>query len=103
MDLYDRITQLLNEQGITRKKMSKDIGVSYDTLNALFKRRTERVRLELIQSIARYLNTTVDFLAFGEEHHPTLKDTLDNIYEGLSDDLKNELVNYARYLQNKNN
>ncbi len=103
MDLYDRITQLLSEKGISRRKLAKDIDIPYQSLSSLFNRRSEKVSLDLIQDIAKYLGTTVDYLAFGESEKPNAKDVLITIFDSLDDSKKNELVNYARYLQNKDN
>jgi len=48
MDFYDRISILLSKNMVTRKQMCEDLNISYHTLNSLYKRRTERMPLEMI-------------------------------------------------------
>ena len=101
MDVYDRITQKLKESNITRKELSEMIGVSYHTLNGLFKRKSKRLSIDILQSISKVLNVTSHYLAFGEEKNEFLiKDELMLVFESLSFEKQNELLKYAKYLKN---
>jgi transcriptional regulator with XRE-family HTH domain len=86
---------------VTRKQMCEDLNISYHTLNSLFKRRTERMPLEMIQKIAEYLKTTVEYLAFGTESTVINVDSeLMEIVKSLDQHKKDELLKFAKYLKN---
>lgn len=102
MDFYDRFKQLLALNNVTRKQLCLDLGISYHTLSALMQRRTERMPLEMVQKIAKYLNTTVDYLAFGETEKPKgVDDEIIDIVKSLSNTKKNELLKFAKYLKSE--
>jgi len=99
MDIYDRIHELLKINHKTRKEMCYAINLSYYTYNSLYQRRTKRIQFDIIQSIARYLNTTAHFLAFGDTPIVSTKETeLLGIFKQLSGDKQIELIKYAHYL-----
>jgi transcriptional regulator with XRE-family HTH domain len=99
MDIYDRINELLSQNHKTRKEMCEAINLPYSTYNSLYQRRTERIKFEIVQNIARYLNTTTDYLAFGKEKKAPSKETeLLLVFNRLPDDKKSELIKYANYL-----
>ena len=67
MDFYDRINLLLKEQKSSKTKMSDALNIPYNTISCWFKRRSNKVDLEVIKKIASYLNTTPEYLATGNE------------------------------------
>ena len=102
MDFYDRIKELLMKRKVTRKQMCEDLNISYHTLSSLYQRRTERMPLEMIQKIAKYLNTTVEYLAFGTvEKVRGIEDELFDIIKLLNDSKKDELLKFAKYLKSE--
>jgi len=101
MDIYDRISQLLITKGKTRKEMCQDLKIPYSTLNSLYQRRTERIKFDMVQDIAKYLNTTVEYLALGKEYQLSPKDELVRIFEALNDSDKKQLLEFAKYLKNR--
>lgn len=101
MDIYDRISQLLITKGKTRKEMCQDLKIPYSTLNSLYQRRTQRINFDMIQDIAKYLNRTVEYLALGIEHQMSPKDELIIIFESLNDSDKKQLIEFAKYLKNR--
>lgn len=69
MNIYERITFLLNEQQKTRKDLCRKTGISYSTLTSLFQRRSKLMHLETLQKIAEYLGVTIDYLVTGDRTH----------------------------------
>lgn len=102
MDFYDRVNLLLKENKMTRKELGESIGISYDTINGLFKRRSYRIKLELVEKIASVLGTTTDYLAKGTSlnNNPHL-DELISIFNSLPVRQQNEIMNFAYYVADK--
>lgn len=76
------------------------INISYDTLNGLFKRKSKRMSIDILQLIAKKLDVSVHYLAFGEEKMEfTVKNDILLIIDSLSPDKQNELLKYAKYLK----
>ncbi|MDG0887898.1 helix-turn-helix domain-containing protein [Paracholeplasma manati] len=101
MDIYDRINELLEKNQKTRKEMCDELGISYHTLNSLYKRRTERIKFQMVQEIANYLGTTSDYLAFGNDTVVSYKDKFIDIIGKLNDEDRADLFKYAEYLYSK--
>lgn len=66
MDMYDRIEQILDEERISKRKLSIDLEIPYTTLVSMFNRRSLSVDIETIKKIAHYLNVDLDFLIAGD-------------------------------------
>ena len=81
VDLYDRIDVLLKAMNSNRTKMCETIGISYNTLSSLYKRRSKNMDLETIQKIALYLGTTVEYLFTGNEKPATTISNLVVVYD----------------------
>lgn len=103
MDIYDRVTKLLKEQNISRRQMAEDIDVSYNTLNSLFRRKSDRIKLDIVQAMAKYLGTTSDFLAFGKEFKISNVDALTIVYNKLDPDKQKQLLKFAEFLAESKN
>lgn len=67
MDIYDRIDLKLQEKKTSRRKMCNDLDIPYSTLTSFYLSRSGNMTLSTIQKIARYLDTTMDYLVNGEE------------------------------------
>ncbi len=68
MDIYDRITKILDEKKITRKDLSDGTGISYNTLTSQFQRKSDNMKLDTIVTIARFLKVSVEYLVTGSEN-----------------------------------
>lgn len=69
LDFYERIKLLAKNKNISIKYMIEACGINYDSYNSC-KRYGNLPRADEALSIARYLNTTVEFLVTGEETNP---------------------------------
>lgn len=59
MSCIQRIEQLLKEKGISRNKMSEDIGIGNSAFYT-WQKRGSVPKGEILQKIAQYLDTTTD-------------------------------------------
>lgn len=64
--LYERITSLCKDKGVSGSRMCLDLGLSKSTLSDLKSGRKKGVSTATAQKIAAYLNVSVGFL-LGEE------------------------------------
>ena len=78
MDFYDRLNGMLAEKRITKRKLCIDLEIPYTTLASMFQRRSNSIDLETIKKIASYLDTTLEYLATGNEQYKFKKDCPDN-------------------------
>ena len=67
MNCIQRIEQLLKEKGISRNKMSEDIGIGNSTFYT-WQKRGSTPKGEILQKIAQYLDTTTDYLLGNENN-----------------------------------
>lgn len=67
MDFYDRLNGILAEKRITKRKLCIDLDIPYTTLASMFQRRSNSIDLDTIKKIASYLDTTLEYLATGNE------------------------------------
>lgn len=62
MAIGKRIEDLARERKINLKELSRQANVSYNTLYAIVKRNNDSVRPDILQSVAKALNVSVDEL-----------------------------------------
>ena len=79
--LYDRITELCKEKGVSGSRMCLDLGLSKSTLSDIKSGRKKGISTATAQKMAAYLNVSVDYLLGEEEQKEkpvlTKKDELD--------------------------
>ena len=68
MDYYERIESLLKEKNDTAKNMCREIGLSYNTFTGQKKRKSKNIDMQIVQKIAKYLNTTSEYLINGNDY-----------------------------------
>ncbi|WOO36050.1 helix-turn-helix transcriptional regulator [Anaerocolumna sp. AGMB13020] len=73
--MYDIFEKLLNQNGITAYKVSKDTGISTATLTQ-WKNGTSMPKQDKMQIIANYFGVTLDYLVTGKEISNTKEITL---------------------------
>ena len=64
--LYERITDLCKEKGVSRSRMCLDLGLSKSTMSNMKNGRQAGISTETAQKIASYFNVSVGYL-LGEE------------------------------------
>lgn len=68
MDYYERIESLLKKKNDTAKNMCREIGLSYNTFAGQKKRKSKNIDMQTVQKIAKYLNTTSEYLINGNDY-----------------------------------
>lgn len=112
MNFAQRVIQILNEQGISRKQFYKDLHFGKNQIR-YWELHDIDPRSEILGAILRYLNISADYLKSktniknppSEESEPVYLDSdvkfiLDE-YNDLSPSGKEKLVDYLRYLAQK--
>lgn len=54
------IQQKLKEQGLTRYELAKRIGVTYPTIDNIYKGNSSSIKLDILESICKELDCTLD-------------------------------------------
>ena len=66
------IQQKLKEQGLTRYELAKRIGVTYPTIDNIYKGTSTSIKFNILEGICKELNCTPnDILIMGEYPTPT--------------------------------
>ena len=62
MTLTNKLKQLMNERGLTKADVSRGAGLPYTTVDGLFKKDTENVKLSTLKALATFFECTIDSL-----------------------------------------
>lgn len=91
-NLYDRIDILLKEKHFSQKDLAKEIGLSSAQTYAQWKLRNSMLGADIACKIAKYLNTTVEYLVSGNDTSP---------FESENKQLKLKLEQIAKILNDE--
>ena len=62
MDLLEKINHLMILQDINRAELSRRTGIPYTTIDGLYKKGYDNIKLSTLQKLANYFDVTLDFL-----------------------------------------
>lgn len=62
MNFLEKLDKLMQEKGINKSILSKESGIPYTTIDGIYKKGYENIKLSTIKKIASYFNTTIDYL-----------------------------------------
>lgn len=106
MNTIERITELLNKEGISAAKMMRELGFS-SGLFSQWKSGKQNPSADKLAKIAEYLHTTTDYL-LGTESNPSatvtdddLKFALFNGADGITDEMFAEVKWFARVVKER--
>ncbi|MBE7682056.1 MULTISPECIES: helix-turn-helix domain-containing protein [Paenibacillus] len=71
MDLAEKILELMDEQGITKYRLSKETGVSYTGLTKILSGQTKHPQVDSLQAIANFFSKPLDYFMDQEEEKPS--------------------------------
>ena len=93
--MYERFSELLQNYGVTAYKVSKETGVSQQTLSD-WKKGKSTPKLDKLQKIADYFGVSLDYLNTGENQFSNVKvvDENDNVI--VLDDEALEIIDALR-------
>ena len=108
--LYERITELCKKRGVKGGKMCTELGISKGLLTDLKMGRRSGVSAATAQKIAAYFGVTVGYLLGEEDKNEKTPAAISDedikvaLFGGdtdVSDEMWNEVMNYAEYLKQK--
>jgi transcriptional regulator with XRE-family HTH domain len=97
-----RIQALLDAQNITVADVARETGLSYHTINNLWRRPAAKLSAENAEKVAGALGTTARYILFGDA--PATADRLAGIlalYDEFDEALRKELEDYALFLASR--
>lgn len=63
------IQKKLNEKGITRYELAKRIGITYPTVDNIYKGNSTSIKFEILESICKELNCTPNEIFTSDDPH----------------------------------
>lgn len=66
--LKDKLLELMEEKGINKSELSKGADIPYTTIDGLFKKNSENIKLPTLKKLAAYFNCSMDYLADDESY-----------------------------------
>lgn len=103
MTLYDRISTLCAQRGVTPGKLCNELGVPRSTLSDLKSGRKQHLTTRTACSIADYFGISVDSLLGRDQHAVTDADLKAALFgtSDVPDETYQEVRRYAQYLMIK--
>ena len=65
--LKEKLLELMEEKGINKSELSRGADIPYTTIDGLFKKNAENVKLPTLKKLASYFNCTLDYLVDDHE------------------------------------
>lgn len=62
MNFIDKLNMLMENRGIKRSDLSRGSGLSYTTIDGLYKKGFDNMKLQTLKSIADYFEVSIDYL-----------------------------------------
>jgi len=109
MPFTENVLNLIEQKGISKNKMLKDLGMGTGTF-ATWQKRGTIPNGETLSKIASYFNVSVDYLLGNEQKNKpfaeakslsTIEDEILEIYRTLPEDKKQAFMTVARSLKSK--
>lgn len=67
MNLTDKLDELLKENNINKFELAQKSGIPYTTIDGLYKKGSENIKLTTLKKICAFFNCSLDFLAGDKE------------------------------------
>lgn len=100
MSFTDRLEYLMKKNGIRNKsELSKQSGIPYTTIDGIYKKGSDNIKLSTLKKLAACLHCSLDFLA---ECDPT-PDTIAAHFDGdtLTPEEQEEVDCFVEYVKSK--
>ena len=95
-DIGKNIKDLIKAKGITQTALARHLGISNGTLSDWISGRY-RPKPKNIKAIAEYFGVTPMEISLKKDPRP-IDDRLKSLFDSLSDDKKEQAIDYMRYL-----
>jgi len=103
MTLTEKIDYLMKEKNINRATLSKQSGIPYTTLDGLFKKGADNVKLSTLKKLATYFECTLDYLVDDNTEIPDDIPTIAAHFDGdeYTEDELLEIHQFAEFIKNR--
>lgn len=102
MGLTDKLDILMNRKNINKAELARESGVPYTTIDGLYKKGSDNVKLSTLKKICAYFGCSLDYLA---DDNVTAEQpiTLAAHFEGdeLTEDELEEVRSFVEFVKNK--
>ena len=99
MNFLEKLDELKRLKGDNNSTLSKKSGIPYTTIDGLYKKGYENMRLSTLYALSRYFDVSMDYLANDEiDIEDEMKQRLVNAFENLNDEGKRIAVLHAEFL-----
>lgn len=75
MSMTDKLQELMKSRNITKAQLSKGANVPYTTIDGLFKKGSDNVKLTTLKKLADYFECSIDYLADDDNQSYTPQET----------------------------
>ena len=99
--LQTNLKQILKDKGMTQTQLADALGISKGTLSDWLSGRYYP-RGKYLQAMCDHLNVTMGELVSEKRDATKLDAEIATLYTGLSDEKKQQVIDYARFLLHKN-
>lgn len=100
MSFTDRLEYLMRKNGIRNKsELSKQSGIPYTTIDGIYKKGSDNIKLSTLKKLAACLYCSLDFLAECEPTPNTLTAHFDG--DSLTPEEQEEVENFVEYVKFK--
>lgn len=102
-DLIERIKKIKNENSVTNEELAKMTGIPLSTLSKLLSGYRADFKFGTIKDIAEALNTSLDYLAYGDAASPSKAASTQEVelicnFRRLDKDDQNRVLDYINTL-----
>lgn len=105
MSKIPKLFELMNKKGVTAKKLSVDTGISTGNISD-WKSGRSKPSVEKLKVLAEYFHVSTDYLLGNTSALDKQLEGIDFAFnselEGLSDEQKQSVINYIRFLKSGN-
>lgn len=71
MNLLDKLEMLMKNKGINKRQLSIGSDIPYSTIDNLWKKGYENIKLSTLKKIASFFDVSLDFLVDGVQQEPS--------------------------------
>lgn len=104
----DTLDMLLKEKGIRKSTLARESGIPYTTIDGLYKKGCDNIKLSTLQKLADYFDVSVDFLLGKTEvrkisvaEDSDLKVALFGGEGEVTDEMWDEVKKFAEYVKSR--
>ena len=101
MGLTDKLDLLMTEKNINKAELARASGVPYTTIDGLYKKGAENVKLSTLKKLCAYFGCTLDYLA--DDNVAETSNTIAAHFDGdeYTEEELDEIRQFAEFVKNR--